>query len=327
MSRKKRRQEVLTVGAVVLLILVMIYSGLQILESTVFASLDVIPEAVPSKTIVRDGVEYFPKQDITVVMVLGIDNPGPMTGTEYHKNSGLADVVMLVILDDAVKEYSVLQLNRDTMLEMTALGIRGEKAGTYYGQLALAHTYGSGLEDSSLNVKDTLMSLIHGLTVDHYVTMSLDAIPILNDAVGGVRVTVEDDFSAIDPEIKIGEMVLHGQQALTFVQTRKDVGSQMNVSRMDRQKEYMRGFEEALSTAIEDNGTFVLDTYDAVSPYIVSDCTVNTLSLLVDRFSEYELGEVITPEGENVRGEEYMEFYLDEEKFEELTLRLFYAPK
>ena len=171
------------------------------------------------------------------------------------------------------------------------------------------------------------MSLIHGLTVDHYVTMSLDAIPILNDAVGGVRVTVEDDFSAIDPEIKIGEMVLHGQQALTFVQTRKDVGSQMNVSRMDRQKEYMRGFEEALSTAIEDNGTFVLDTYDAVSPYIVSDCTVNTLSLLVDRFSEYELGEVITPEGENVRGEEYMEFYLDEEKFDELTLRLFYAPK
>jgi hypothetical protein len=39
------------------------------------------------------------------------------------------------------------------------------------------------------------------------------------------------------------------------------------------------------------------------------------------------MGEVITPEGENVRGEEYMEFYLDEEKFEELTLRLFYAPK
>ena len=37
MSRKKRRQEVLTVGAVVLLILVMIYSGLRILESTVFA--------------------------------------------------------------------------------------------------------------------------------------------------------------------------------------------------------------------------------------------------------------------------------------------------
>ena len=32
-------------------------------------------------------------------------------------------------------------------------GARGEYADTSYGQLALAHTYGSGLEDSCENVK------------------------------------------------------------------------------------------------------------------------------------------------------------------------------
>ena len=33
------------------------------------------------------------------------------------------------------------------------------------------------------------------------------------------------------------------------------------------------------------------------------------------------------PEGENVLGQEYFEFYVDEEKLDQLILRLFYAPK
>ena len=39
------------------------------------------------------------------------------------------------------------------------------------------------------------------------------------------------------------------------------------------------------------------------------------------------LTDIITPEGENVRGEEYMEYYLNEEALETLILQLFYAPK
>ena len=36
---------------------------------------------------------------------------------------------------------------------------------------------------------------------------------------------------------------------------------------------------------------------------------------------------MVTPEGENVIGDEYYEFYPDEEKLDELIVRLFYAPK
>ena len=34
----------------------------------------------------------------------------------------------------------ILQLNRDTMTEITRLGVFGDEAGTFTGQLALAHT-------------------------------------------------------------------------------------------------------------------------------------------------------------------------------------------
>ena len=59
---------------------------------------------------------------------------------------------------------------------------------------------------------------------NYYISMNMDAIAILNDAVGGVTVNVTDDFSAVDPSITKGEVTLKGDQALTFIQTRKDVG-------------------------------------------------------------------------------------------------------
>ena len=48
---------------------------------------------------------------------------------------------------------------------------------------------------------------------------------------------------------------------------------------------------------------------------------------LIKRYDEYKINDIISPEGENVMGEEYMEFYLDEEKLDEMIVRLFYAPK
>ena len=59
------------VSIVLILVLVMIYSGLQVLESTVFHIGSGQSSAVTRKTIERDGVAYFPRQDITVILVMG----------------------------------------------------------------------------------------------------------------------------------------------------------------------------------------------------------------------------------------------------------------
>lgn len=309
------------------LVLVMIYSGLRIVESTVFLDPNATEQTSASKTITRNGKQYFPRQDITVMLVMGIDERGPAVDTGYNKNPGAADMVSLLIFDEANQEIKVLHLNRDTMLDMSTLSIEGKYAGTYYGQLALAHTYGGGLEDSCLNVKDTLEKFLHGLSIDYYISMRMDVLPILNDAVGGVTVTVVDDFSKVDPSIGMGEVTLRGKQAENFVRTRKNVGDQKNVTRMARQSEYIQGFLEAFRAKETESATFVLETYELAAPYLVSDCPVNTLSSMIDRYENYTLTEVVTPEGENVIGEEFYEFYVDEEKLDQLILRLFYAEK
>ena len=310
-----------------ILVFVMLYSGLRIWESTVLHSEDAVAGAVQSKTISRSGIDYYPRQDVTVMLVLGIDQTGPVESSNYYRNDGSADSVMLLIFDETNEECTVLYLNRDTMLDMDVMGVRGEYAGTTYGQLALAHTYGTGLEDSSENVKNTLMNFMHGLTIDYYVAMNMDAIPILNDAVGGVTVTVVDDFSQVDPTITKGEVTLHGNQVINFVRTRKDVGDQKNVTRMERQKEYVNAFLLALREKEHEDVNFIINVYDEVAPYLVSDCSINTLSGMLDRYVDFTIKEVVTPEGDNLIGDGYYEFYVDEEKLDELIVRLFYAPK
>jgi len=231
-----------------------------------------------------------------------------------------------MILDHKEESCTLLCLNRDTMVNMPVLGLGGKKAGTFYGQLALAHTYGDGLHNSCENTRQTISDLLGGITIDHYVAMNMEGISILNDAVGGVTVDVVDDFSKVDPSIT-GRVTLNGMQALTYVQTRHDVGDQLNITRMGRHETYMRGLMTAIRQKMDNSDTFALDLYSKMEAYIVTDSSATVISSLMERCSDYTLKEIVIPEGENVLTEEYYEFYVNEETLEDLTLRLFYAPK
>ena len=326
MRKKSAQRRTVIFCAVMILVLAAMIGGLQFLESAVFHAGDLQIDA-ETKTITRFGREYFPRQDITVMLFMGIDAQGPVESSGSHFNEGRADAVMLAVLDHTEETWTLLALNRDSMVRMPVLGINGKPAGTYYGQLALSHTYGEGLEDSCENTRNTVSSLLYGITIDHYVAMNMDAIVIVNDAVGGVTVNVTDDFSKVDPSITRGEVTLMGKQAWNYIRARKSVGNQLNLARMDRQQEYMHGLMEQLKQKEDASGTFMLDLYEDVSPYMVTDCSAKAISGLMQRCSDYELKEVITPEGRNIRGEDYYEFYIDEDKLDDLILRLFYAPK
>ena len=327
MKKRKFAISALYVSVIFLLVLAMLYSGLQILEAAVLAPATVQESPVHSKTIRRGNIEYFPRQDITTVLVMGIDRYGPVQSSGSYQNQGSADMDLLLIFDEAAQVCNVLYLNRDTMLEMPVLGIGGRQAGTAYGQLALAHTYGSGLEDSCENTRQTISDFLYGISIDYYVAMNMDAISILNDAVGGVTVEVEDDFSKVDPSITKGTVTLLGQQSVNFVRSRWNVGDQLNLSRIQRQKAYIAGFVESFKAKKDSDPGFMVAAYEEVLPYVVTDCSINAISGMIDRYSGYTFSQVITPEGENVLGEKYMEFYVDEEALDTLILRLFYAPK
>ena len=326
MKRQQRIRAFIVVAALILVGIVL-YSGLRYLESTVFYKEQPEPVRQSTRTITRDGVDYYPRQDITTLLFMGIDEYGPAQDSMSYNNPGESDVVLLVVFDEAEKAYNILALNRDTMVEMPILGLGGKRAGTKVAQLALSHTYGSGLQDSCENVKETLAMLLGDSFVDYYISMNMDAIAILNDAVGGVTVTVEEDFSDVNSGITKGILTLRGEQALDYVRVRKNLGDQKNITRMKRQEEYVNGFLTALSGKSDGNTEFLLSVYEKLAPYLVTDCSFNTFSALMERYQGFTLGDTMTPEGENIIANGFYEFHLDEAKMDALILELFYRPK
>lgn len=323
MSTRHHLLKVLAIIAIVVLAFVIVFAALHLAESSLVKK-NPVEEQHVSKTIIRDGVAYYPRQDITTVLLMGIDDSGEKVGSVSYRNDGHADVLLLAVLDDTNKTYNIISINRDSMVTMPVLGIGGRPADTRYGQIALSHTYGGGLEDSCENVKKTVSDLFCGIGIDYYAAMNMDGVPVLNDAVGGVEVEVVDDFSGIDDTIAMGTVVLEGEQALNFVRIRMGVGDQLNLSRMDRQKAFMDGFVKKIRGQSDH---YLLDLYDTVSDYVVTDCNGNAMADLASRFSEYTLEEIVYLKGENVKGEVFMEYHLDEDALDQMAVELLYEPK
>ena len=273
-----------------------------------------------------NGTAYARREDLETVLLLGVDKFEGET-PEGYVNNQQADFLLLLVMDKQNETCTPIQLNRDTMTQIQILGVTGELAGTFTGQLALAHTYGSGEEDSCENTVLAVSNLLYGMEIDHYVSLTMDGVALLNDLVGGVTVEVLDDFTGIDDSLVQGETVtLQGQQALTYVRSRGGLEDSSNLHRMERQRQYLAALQQQLKAAVQQEDGFTLDALLQLNEYMVSDCTVNQLSDLGDSLATYQVGDILTTPGDAQEGEEFMEFTVDEDALQQLVMDVFYEP-
>ena len=275
-------------------------------------------------TIQVDGKSYCRKRHLKTYLVMGIDK-AESSQSFTNINNQQTDFNALVISDLQDESFCILYLNRDTMTDVPVLALDGTPYTTSYQQLALAHTYGSGMEDSCENTVNTVSALLDGVTVDHYAAFYLDAIGVLNDAVGGVTVTIEDDFSENDPTLIMGETItLNAEQAEHYVRSRMDVADGTNLNRMKRQMNYISTWAKQASNKMAQNTSFAATLTEQLGTSIVTDLSIQQISDLAQVFEEYALTGTYQLEGEAVLGEEYMEYYLDEDELQKTILQLFY---
>lgn len=273
-----------------------------------------------------NGTAYAKRENLETVLLLGVDKFEGET-PEGYVNNQQTDFLLLLVMDKENETCTPIQLNRDTMTQIQILGVTGEPAGTFTGQLALAHTYGSGEEDSCENTVLAVSNLLYGMEIDHYVSLTMDGVALLNDLVGGVTVEVLDDFSGIDDSLMQGETVtLQGQQALTYVRSRGGLEDSSNLRRMERQRQYLAALQQQLKQASQQEDGFTLDALLQLNDYMVSDCTVDQLSDLGNSLAAYQVSDILTTPGDAQEGEEFMEFTVDEAALQQLVMDVFYEP-
>lgn len=274
-----------------------------------------------------NGRQYKLKDGVRTFLLIGLDKFEQIEVIDGYTNDYAADFVMLMVIDDNEKKVSAIHINRDCMVDISVLGIAGEQIGIVNRQLALSYSYGNGREVSCINTAEAVSRLFYGIKIDHYVSVTMEAVPTYNDLVGGVEVTVLDDFSGIDGSLKQGETVtLTGDQALTYIRSRRGLEDSTNMARMERQRQYLDALYEKTVECKNSDSSFVMKSASAMANYLVSDCGISQLSSIAKTMLDYEFTEIRTIEGDCVVGK-YMEFFPNLDSVKKTVIDLFYIPK
>ena len=274
-----------------------------------------------------NGKSYQFREKLTSILLLGVDTWSDReVAKDDYRNGGQSDFLLLTVIDHEQKTITPLQIDRDTMTEITILGILGNVSGTRNMQICLSHGFGNGGAQSSGFTVDAVSKLLLGVPVDFYVTMQLDGISTLNDALGGVTVTLEDDFTSLDPAMTPGTtLTLQGKQAEYFARYRMSIGVGTNESRMVRQQVYIQKATELFDADLQKNANFVGHLFDTLEPYL--ETSMKRARMINETWStrQYERVPTIQLQGEHTHGKTgFVEFHPDAEALTETVLELFY---
>ena len=286
-----------------------------------------------ASTLHFDGKDYQLKENMEVILIMGIDDREDIGDSQFAIHNSQADVLYVYAVDHKNKTFQAIQINRETMTGIQTYNNDGTKDAIAEAQICLAHSFGKTEQGRCLNTVDAVSGLLFNIPVDHYISLNMAAISILNEQVGGVTVTVPAGLESADPAFKEGAKVkLQGKQAELFVRSRMSLENDTNEFRMERQQMFMNAWMEQANHKMDTDSGFALGLVLSLSDYMTSDMSANALSDLANQLKEYKnLGTVKTV-GETLLENEakisaFREYYVDMDDLERKVIDLFYVEK
>lgn len=273
--------------------------------------------------ITYEGKQYSYNTNLINILFLGVDNTDMLTEDNLPGEAGQSDCIMILTLDKKKKEGRIIQIPRDTMTEVDLYDTSGNYSTTVTEQIATQYAYSIGGKSSCFATKKTVSELLYDLPIDGYLAMEYSSIAIVNDAVGGVEITVPEDYTMIDPAFEKGATLkLTGEQAHDYVRWRDTNASFSNNDRMERQVQYIPALINTIRNYVGEDGDYYKKLYSLVEKYMLTDLNEDEINAL----AEYELvtSDIQYLPGEGKKGKKYEEFYVDEKKLQKMLIETFY---
>lgn len=180
------------------------------------------------------------------------------------------------------------------------------------------------------NTVQAVSDMLGGLPIDGYYALAMDDITKINSFVDGVTITFEDDLTEINSKFQKGATVtLTDEEAYDFVRARMGVGKGDNLSRMSRQKQYLKAFMDKAGQKLSADAGIGLEMYDELAEYATTDITAKVVSKLASDGYQYNNAGIYEFEGTSEigqalkDGEDHAEFYLDETSVRNIMTELY----
>ena len=279
------------------------------------------------------GKEYLYNTDIKTYLMMGVDIDGPVQQSSDYTQGGQSDALFLLVVNNKTEQLQVISINRNTMADIELCDEEGIDMGPLNTQICLQHAFGDGKRLSCSKTVDAVSGLFQNIPISGYLAMNMGGIPQMNDAVGGVEVTVQQDisFPKAGVNLKKGQKVtLNGMQAYYYLHGRDTEEYDSATKRLQREEQYIVAYMDKLKKVSTENPDQVTEIYNSVSDYLVTsvDFTSMIEQLMNYGFSEDQMYTVPgkTVEGKPIDGKRYEEYHVDEDAMEELIMKVFYTP-
>lgn len=211
MSRRSRRSSTgkkvfLTIFAIVA-VLVVIAAGVGAkLYFDLSGSIKQTYESVERKneeTKKRQQPVDLNKKEPFSVLLLGID-----TGDLGRTEQGRSDTLMVATVNPNDNKTTLVSIPRDTYVDIVGYGTQDK----------INHAYAFGGAAMSMDTVEKYLDI----PIDHYVSINMMGIKELVDAVGGVDVNNDLEFTQDGHQYAFGPIHLNGEEALGYIRMRHE---------------------------------------------------------------------------------------------------------
>lgn len=283
------------------------------------------------KTVTYDGKTYVFNENVTSILFMGVDREEMYhDGVGIEGSRGQADCLFLLTWNLDNGEMKLVSISRDAMVDVTVYDINGNFHSVQNQQLCLAYAYGDGQEDSCENVVRSVERLLYGVPIQSYAAINMSAISDLNDAIGGVEVYIlpHQDL-ALSPNQFPPEttMLMSGEDAEEYVRARDIYKLDSDIYRSARQKQYLLAFIQKALQMTKQDFTVPINLYQVAMANMVTNIGMSKVTYLATQVTNLHFTEanMMSLPGENIQGEIYAEFHVDDQAVYEFVLDTFYT--
>lgn len=283
-------------------------------------------------TIEYQGEVYERDPSVKAILCIGVDSSGALE-KKVTGDGGQADGLFLVAHDVARDYVRILMIPRDTMTPITLTDLSGNILGKTDHHITLAYGYGDGRELSCEWTAEAVSELLYGLRIDGYLAMNTSMIPVLNDMVGGVTVTVDiEGMERRDPELVKGATVtLQGKQADLFVRYRDIDIDNSAITRMSQQRQYMEHYFATVKQKAAKDDQLIIRLMNAIEADMITNMSKDQyMGIGLDMINSSQMlsgDDILTIPGEAVTTDMFDEFHHDPEGTLQMVLELFYRKR
>ena len=204
-----------------------------------------IEREIPVK---RDKPVVFEEKDPFSVLMLGVD--------ERKGDKGRSDTIIVLTVNPNTNSVKMLSIPRDTRTEIVGKGTEDK----------INHAYAFGGVPMSMDTVEKFLDI----PIDYYMQINMEGFEDIVDAVGGVKVQNDLDFTQERFHFAKGEITLNGEQALSFSRMRHE-DPRGDFGRQSRQRQIIQAvIHEGMSLSSLTNFS---DIFNALGKNIKTNLT------------------------------------------------------